>query len=436
MENYIIFIVGTLVSCLINSIILFQFMEERNERAYDNRLFYLLMKIGLCILFGFINILKQPIFNILSWTLLLSIVNMTLYQNHSKNRMYRILEIPVLVLILSICETVGVFILEFILWKFQLHNIQSIMIDSMEITLSKLVVLIFYYLVISKLWREDTLVVFTKTQFWVEAVIILFSIANLAVIISVISKISSQTERILLLINMGFILFSDLYFLYFARFAEEFNQLKVKIRLLGQQSLLQYEYYEEQEEKYNESVKILHDVNKHLRMIENMYLAKEDEIAIAYTQEISQMLMPLALEEYTKNPILNVLLNDKRKIANLHTISFHLDIRSVDLNFMEPIEITTIFGNLLDNAIEACDMVPQNKYIEMKLDRYNDFIAINISNSTMPIEKWHLGKPISKKGKNHGIGLLNVENIIKKYNGSMVLKEENKKFSCNIIFNQ
>jgi sensor histidine kinase YesM len=53
----------------------------------------------------------------------------------------------------------------------------------------------------------------------------------------------------------------------------------------------------------------------------------------------------------------------------------------------------------------------------------------------MPIEKWYLGKPVSRKGKNHGIGLLNVENIIKKYDGSMVLEEVNKKFSCKIIFN-
>jgi len=36
MENYIIFIFGTIVSCLVNGIILFQFIEERNERIYDN----------------------------------------------------------------------------------------------------------------------------------------------------------------------------------------------------------------------------------------------------------------------------------------------------------------------------------------------------------------------------------------------------------------
>lgn len=434
MEDYIFFIFGTVISCLINSLILFQFIEEKNERIYANRLLYFLVKTGLYLIIVCINVIQQPVINIASWIILFGIVNYALYENTNIKNIYRILEVPVLILILTVCETAGVFILEFILWKLGVHNIQAIMMESMEITFSKLVVLILYYLVISKLWRNDLML--TKTQILVEVIIILFSIADLAVIISVISKITSQTEFILLLINMAFLLFADLYFLYFARFAEMYNQLKVKLRLLEQQSLLQYEYYAEQEEKYNESVKILHDVNKHIKMIENMYQAKEEEIAITYTQEISEMLLPLALEEYTNNPILNVLLNDKKKIANFHNIRFGLDVGIVDLSFMEPIEVTTVFGNLLDNAIEACDMVPQNKYIEMKLDRYNDFIVVNISNSSMPIEKWNHDRPVSRKGKNHGIGLLNVENIIKKYNGCMVLEEEAMKFSCKIIFNQ
>ncbi len=170
-------------------------------------------------------------------------------------------------------------------------------------------------------------------------------------------------------------------------------------------------------------------------MIENLYEAKKDDMAKTYAKEIGQMLVPLCLEDYTNNPILNVLLNDKKRIASLHSICFNLDIGTVHLGFMEPIEVTTVFGNLLDNAIEACDLVPNHRYIDMKLDKYNEIIVINISNCTMPIEKWSVGKPVSRKGKNHGIGLLNVENIIKKYNGSMVLEEANKKFSCKIIFN-
>ncbi len=435
MENYMILTFGTFISCMINIIILFQFIEERNEPKFNNRFFYKLMKTAAFLMVVMVNGLGQPVLNIVIWIVLFSLINNILYRNNNKKLIYRLFEIPVLILILSVCETVGVEMLEYILLKFQIHNIQPIMIKSMEITFSKLVVLIFYYLVITRLWREDFTVKYTINQCLIQIIIILFSMANLAVIIVIIPKITSKTEHILILINIGCILFADLYFLYLARFVEENNQLKVKLKLLEQQSLLQYEFYDEQKEKYNESIKILHDVYKHLNMIEVMYQANEHKTALTYAKEIGKMLIPLSLEEYTNNPILNVILNDKKRIAIYHKIEFNLEIGIVDLSFMEPIEVTTIFGNLLDNAIDACDLVPRDRFIKMKLDKYHDFTVINISNSTAPIEKWHHGKPVSKKGKNHGIGLLNVENVIKKYNGSMVLEEENRIFSCKIIFN-
>lgn len=436
MGNHIFFVSGIVVSCLINCIIVFQFLEERNERLYRSQWLYFFIKAGVFLFSVCMNLLKQPIVNIITWIAVISIMNLAAFYNKSKTILYRMVEVTILILLLSIAEAVGVELLDFIFFKFQITNLHTIMAEGMEITFSKLIVLMFYYLVITKVWREDFNVKFTMTQCLIELIIILFSSANLAVILLVISKVTSKAEHVLILVNMGCMLGADLYFLYFARFAEENNQLKVKLKLLEQQSLLQYEFYEEQEEKYNESIKILHDVNKHLQMMENIYQTNQKDLAKTYTQEISQMLLPLTLQEYTNNPILNVLLNDKKKIAGLHAISFQLDIGPVDLSFMEPIEVTTIFGNLLDNAMEACEAVEKNKYIEMKLDKYNDFIAIKISNSTMPIEKWHLGKPVSKKGKNHGIGLLNVENVIKKYNGSMILGEKNQEFSCKIIINQ
>lgn len=436
MNEYIIFLLCMIVSSLILSVIFFQFIEERNKRIYKNRFFYFALKTGFCLLLIIINLLNQPILNFISLSIMLSAANAIFYVNTDKNRILRILEIPVLILILSICEAIGGLFLQFILLKLHIDNIHLILLDGLETAFSKLFVIIFYYLVISKLWRSNLIIVkFTKTQYFIELIIILFSIANLAVIFLVVSKGTSGSERILLLINMGCILFADLYFLYFARFIEENSQLKMKLRLSEQQALFQYEYYAEQEKKYNESVKIFHDVNKHLKMIENIYQSKEDEIAATYAREIGQILIPLALEEYSNNPILNVLLNDKKRTADYHNIKFDIEAAGINLDFMEAAEITTIFGNLLDNAIEACDRVQKNKHISIKMEKFNDFIAINISNATLPIEKWSYGKPLSTKGKKHGIGLLNVENTIRKYNGSLVLKEEKNVFSCEIILN-
>ena len=145
---------------------------------------------------------------------------------------------------------------------------------------------------------------------------------------------------------------------------------------------------------------------------------------------------PLILQEYISNPILNIILNDKKRCACLHDIEVKMEVENVDLGFMDPMEITTIFGNLLDNAIDACDSVfGKERFINIKLSSYNDFIVIQISNTSKNIVKWIDGKPASDKGKNHGIGLINVENVVRKYNGSMLLEEKGGVFTCNIIFN-
>lgn len=56
---------------------------------------------------------------------------------------------------------------------------------------------------------------------------------------------------------------------------------------------------------------------------------------------------------YTENPILNILLTDKNAVMQEKGIHSDIKIDNVELSYIEPIDITTIFGNLLDNAIEA-----------------------------------------------------------------------------------
>lgn len=438
MENNFLFIFGLVISCLINSIIIFQFIEERYTRSYHKRAVYILLQVVTCFALMLVNALGIPIVNMLSWLLLFAIISVIFYTENDKNILQRVFEVIGLILILSICETVGCLILEFVLWKFEICNISPAMLQCLNMTFSKLVIIVFYYLVISRIWKSRKQTKFTRAHYIVYIVLIVYSIVNLAVVIFVVSRgmAISFTERLLLLINMFCIIFADLYFIYFTKFTEENGQLKLKLRLLEQQSDLQYEYYADQEEKYNESVKILHDVNKHLDMMKEIYELARAEEAKKYADEIGRILKPLILQEYISNPILNIILNDKKRCACLHDIEVKMEVENVDLGFMDPMEITTIFGNLLDNAIDACDSVfGKERFINIKLSSYNDFIVIQISNTSKNIVKWIDGKPASDKGKNHGIGLINVENVVRKYNGSMLLEEKGGVFTCNIIFN-
>lgn len=50
-------------------------------------------------------------------------------------------------------------------------------------------------------------------------------------------------------------------------------------------------------------------------------------------------------------------------------------------------------------------------------------------------EKWRNGFPVSNKGKNGGIGLLNVQSSIKKYDGDLTLKNDGNKFAAELFLN-
>lgn len=437
MQNYIIFVIGSLFSCFITAFIVCQYMNDTYMRAYNNKIIYIMMQIIISSSMTLINMFFNPVLNLISWVVIFGTAAALFFNDYEKSIVRRIFEVTVLFLILAVCESVGYVVLEFIIWKFHINSFDNTLLQCLKVTFSEFWVLVLYYLFIIRIWKSGKEIKITLTQYVVYLIIIIYSILNLSLILITVSNRSrlDSGEMILLLINMFGIVFADLFFLYFTKFTEENGQLKLKLRLLEQQADIQYEYYVSQEEKYNESVEILHDVNRHLSMIEEIYEAEKAERAKEYTTEIQKILQPLLPQEYTNNPILNILLNDKKKLANLHDISFQLEVGNVDLGFMEPIEITTVFGNLLDNAIEACQEVRKNRFINMRLDTYNDFVVVHIENSTCENKKWCGNNPISKKGKNHGLGLVNVKNIIKKYNGSIMLEENNSIFSCNIIFN-
>ena len=62
---------------------------------------------------------------------------------------------------------------------------------------------------------------------------------------------------------------------------------------------------------------------------------------------------PLVQEEYSDNPMLNILLADRKQTAESRGIRFVVKVESTGLGFIEPVDVTTLFGNLLKNAMQA-----------------------------------------------------------------------------------
>lgn len=271
----------------------------------------------------------------------------------------------------------------------------------------------------------------SKIQYSIYVIILVYSLINMLLIVG--EFVQRKTDY-LWAVNMGCIVLADLYLLYFIKMSNDKNYYESQVKELEQQAEIQYKFYCQQTEKYDSTLRILHDVNKHIKSIEALYAGEQRELATDYVKQINDMLKPLTPKRYTGNPILDILLTDKAIYMKEKGIDFQASLDNVDLNRIEPIDVTTIFGNLLDNAIEASEESNGKKYVHIKIGAYRHMIAIKIENNSNYV-KWKNDMPVSEKGKNRGIGILNVQRSISKYDGDITLKWESNKFIAELFLN-
>ena len=137
----------------------------------------------------------------------------------------------------------------------------------------------------------------------------------------------------------------------------------------------------------------------------------------------------------TGNHIVNSVLNQKVRYAKSKDISLIPIFNNLGQLKLEKDDIVVILSNLLDNAIEACDkLMKSKKEIKINIEDDGKYTMITIKN---PVEEKLNHKDgrlrTSKADKlSHGIGLSNVENIVKKYNGECMYSTKDDCFTYTI----
>lgn len=134
----------------------------------------------------------------------------------------------------------------------------------------------------------------------------------------------------------------------------------------------------------------------------------------------------------TGNGIVDAILNEKQKAANSINTNIVFD-GMIPQNIFTPTDLCVIFGNTLDNAIEACEKLPhsQEKTISVSVRCVGGIAFISITN---PVDKKVVvnNNTIQTTKKNraeHGFGLYSLNKIAKKYNGEMSIVSEDQKFT-------
>lgn len=189
---------------------------------------------------------------------------------------------------------------------------------------------------------------------------------------------------------------------------------------------------------YTEMIGWRHDFRNHISMISGLLQVSTKEDVISYINEIDNSISKLDKNIYTDNIAINSILISKMKIAEDKNIKISLNLKINSEIKVSNVDICTILGNLLDNSIEACDIIKDYKFINLKIASENNILVIKISNNTSSGYVNEVdGKFISTKNKDiNGIGLIQVDSIVKKYNGYVNRKYENNIFTTYIMIQQ
>ncbi|AWH76781.1 GHKL domain-containing protein [Clostridioides difficile] len=213
------------------------------------------------------------------------------------------------------------------------------------------------------------------------------------------------------------------------------NRLKSQAELIKNKLDMQYAHYLSIQESHMRVKKLYHDINNHIYCIDN--LRNNSKEIDEYVNNLKDEIKTFKYIYNTGNMILDIIINEKSEICLKKGIKFTCSINFSKVNFVKPIDVSSIFSNILDNAIEACDKIVDeniNKYIRIKGTITKSFFVLKCENSKL--NQLTFNKNIlltNKKDKFvHGIGIQSIKSSLQKYNGELLFENSIDKFILNI----
>lgn len=414
-----------LISSFISIYILFDFFNKIFFRIYRSKIVYVISFLGIWSIFSFINIYSIGILNLLFSLIAPLLTAKFLYKLSTKKEYGMIL---LFILSLNIAEIVSEVVFSLLFSKHFNILPGSILVD--------LIIFSLYQFAMYFLLKKNS-----KINIQASSLALLIVPIISIIIILIITYTMAETNNEALLISLLWVCISiflaDIYIYYlFNKLASLYNQ-KSQFMMLQQEKNLQTKYYNELENKYTEYRQLAHDINRHLGILDELYSNGHLNEAEEYATQIKKMMDSSKIAVHTNNKIINILVNDKIDTAQRNDIEFIYNCEDTALSFIDDIDLTIILSNLLDNAFEECmNNKAEHNTINLCICQINNFNIINLTNTCYTPPQLNHNRYLSTKAGHSGIGMINVENTVKKYNGSFMSEFKDHLFTTQITFTQ
>jgi sensor histidine kinase regulating citrate/malate metabolism len=246
-----------------------------------------------------------------------------------------------------------------------------------------------------------------------------------------IIEFSWNLEGTLAILGSLIIFFINIIVFYLYNDLLEMVFVKQEREVLGQQMEMYSRQYKQMENTIQNTRRLRHDMKNLLIQIEALADGQHQKELL---ELIGDMVISLEKQyEYSNsgNVVLDSILNYKLGYAKNKNMQTNLKIQVPSNMNLSAFDMTVLLGNLLDNAIEATELVETNPYIDVEILYEFGMLYIKVKNSyavELPGEETTL----KRDKQNHGIGLQSVKSIVDKYQGNIKISKERDIYQTEI----
>ena len=209
------------------------------------------------------------------------------------------------------------------------------------------------------------------------------------------------------------------------------HNLEIEMEIITQMWMKDQEQYRISSDTIDQINRKCHDMRHQIRTIGSS--AKVDANAL---KEMEQAIHIYDSMFQTGSRALDVILTEKSMACQESGITIDCIADGSALSFMEDSDIYSLFGNLLENAINAVKALDASlRTIDLSIRRHDELLSISTRNfyeGTITMEN---GRPVtSGDPRYHGFGTKSVAAIVSKYGGAVSFRAQSGTFSVNMLF--
>ena len=177
-----------------------------------------------------------------------------------------------------------------------------------------------------------------------------------------------------------------------------------------------------------------HDLKKHLLYLK---FAGSEEVKEEYIKSLEHDIEAFEAFHNTGNEAIDIMLTVKGMECAHRKIRVVPQLDGSLLNFLKPLCISTIFGNAMDNAMEALEQVEESKReLNIKLVESEHWLLLSFANPYVTPPKLENEEFLTTKESTfqHGYGIKCIESVVEKYGGNVSISTDDGFFTLNILF--